>query len=503
MAPDLKSYVGYFALLWFTWLQVALFDIRFGYDSAFERVCKAVQFGVMVGLAVEGKFYDLYDPDQYSATPFRNISFILTGSRIVLMIQYGVTLFWLKGWKKARFPLLVHVGTMFTAAMIFLGLAFCFRDTPSTVHFVDGWYVTMAVEATVILCISGRTSFLNFRRTNIIERLGLLTLIILGEGIMSLGEQVNKINTADGKFGSDVIGLLVCCVLIMYFIYFLYFDQTETKGKKVGSFRQQLWTIGHFPLHAFILLLVAGLGQLTVWRRINNALNFLLFNVMWYYQPVDLDPATWQSYVNLVNKTLQENWPGGNYTADLATLGIPNVDPNNDTTFNAQWSIAGTVSAIVAKSYEVEMNHTSGSDAMDEIFNRYETVYVYFFCGGGLVLVSLACIFMLGKKDKTRVEYASAGVRLVVGSGLALLASMIIPWLLASSNSGFDSFEHFFFSPWLIPTVVLAYALGECLLAGDGVLTLSVVALDVVLIVLSRVLYKRMRHGSVGSIEKA
>jgi hypothetical protein len=37
--------------------------------------------------------------------------------------------------------------------------------------------------------------------------------------------------------------------------------------------------------------------------------------------------------------------------------------------------------------------------------------------------------------------------------------------------------------------------------AGDRVLTLSVVALDVVLIVLSRVLYKR--RGSVGSIEKA
>ena len=36
--------------------------------------------------------------------------------------------------------------------------------------------------AAVILLVSGRTTFLNFRRTNIIERLGLLTLIILGEG---------------------------------------------------------------------------------------------------------------------------------------------------------------------------------------------------------------------------------------------------------------------------------------------------------------------------------
>ena len=453
MALDLKSYVGYFALLWFTWLQVALFDIRFGYDSAFERVCKAAQFGVMVGLAVEGGFYDL---DAYSAPPFRTISFILMASRIVLTIQYGVALLWLKGWKKAQFPLLVHVGTMFTSAMIFLGLAFVFNDNPSTVRVVDGWYATMALEAAVVLLVSGRTSFLNFRRTNIIERLGLLTLIILGEGIMSLGEQVNKINNLDGEFGSDVIGLLVCCVLIMYFIYFLYFDQTETKGKKVGSFRQQLWTIGHFPLHAFILLVVAGLGELTIWRKIINALNFLLFNVMWGPNlPTDSNPANWQNYVNLLNATLQEHWPSDNYTDALATLGIPNVDPNNDTTFNAQLSIAGTVGAIVASWYDVEV------DSIDGIFNRYQTVYIYFFSGGGLVLVSLACIFLLGKKDKTRVEYASAGVRLVVGSGLALLATMIIPWLVDSPNSSFDTFESFFFSPWLIPTVVLAYALGE------------------------------------------
>jgi hypothetical protein len=414
----------------------------------------------MVGLAVEGALYEF---DQYSANAFRNISFILMGSRVVLMIQYGVTLFWLKGWKKAQFPLLVHVGTMYIAATIFLGLAFGFKKNANTMRFVEGWYVTMAMEVAVILFVSGRTSFLNFRRTNIIERLGLLTLIILGEGIMGLGEQVNKINNADAVFSSDIIGLIVSSVLIIYFIYFLYFDQTETKGRRVGSLRQQLWTVGHFPLHVCILLVVAGLGQLTMWQKFNDAVNLIL-KVLLDLLPDDSNPADWQNYINQVDATLQQNWPELNFTSYMAILGTPPFDPNSNATLEAIHDIMDIVTRDVAHRYEVDIPESVVS-GWGYIVGMYQTVYIYFFSSAGLVLVSLACIFMLGKKGKTRVEYASAGVRLVVGSGLALLTTMIIPWIYdspLSTSKTLDTFEIYFGSPWLIPTVVLAYALGEC-----------------------------------------
>lgn len=47
----LRSYSGFFCLLWFTWCQVSLFDVRFVADSILERIAKACQFGVMIGLA--------------------------------------------------------------------------------------------------------------------------------------------------------------------------------------------------------------------------------------------------------------------------------------------------------------------------------------------------------------------------------------------------------------------------------------------------------------------
>ena len=50
----LSAYIGFFCVLWFTWCQVSLFDVRFVADSVLERAAKAVHLGVMVGLAVVG-----------------------------------------------------------------------------------------------------------------------------------------------------------------------------------------------------------------------------------------------------------------------------------------------------------------------------------------------------------------------------------------------------------------------------------------------------------------
>ena len=56
-SKSLRSYIGFFCILWFTWCQTSLFDIRFVADSWLERIAKAVHLGVMVGLAVVGPNY--------------------------------------------------------------------------------------------------------------------------------------------------------------------------------------------------------------------------------------------------------------------------------------------------------------------------------------------------------------------------------------------------------------------------------------------------------------
>jgi low temperature requirement protein LtrA len=54
----LASYVGFFCVLWFTWCQVSLFDVRFVVDSLLERIARACHLGIMVGLAIVGPNFD-------------------------------------------------------------------------------------------------------------------------------------------------------------------------------------------------------------------------------------------------------------------------------------------------------------------------------------------------------------------------------------------------------------------------------------------------------------
>jgi hypothetical protein len=54
----LVAYVGFFGILWSSWFQVTLHDVRFARDSLYERVCKMIQFVVFVGLALVGSSFN-------------------------------------------------------------------------------------------------------------------------------------------------------------------------------------------------------------------------------------------------------------------------------------------------------------------------------------------------------------------------------------------------------------------------------------------------------------
>src|ERR1700753_3365992 len=121
----LRSYVGFFSLIWFTWFQVALFDIRFGNDSAFERVCKAIQFGVMVGLAVESAAFTFEDFDENKGV-FQAISLLLMVRRLVLALQDLASWWWLRSYKRAHLPILIHFAMLPVSRFVLLGLSFAF-----------------------------------------------------------------------------------------------------------------------------------------------------------------------------------------------------------------------------------------------------------------------------------------------------------------------------------------------------------------------------------------
>jgi hypothetical protein len=140
--------MGFFTLMWFTWLQTSLFDVRFSTDSVINRIFKAISFGIMTGFAVVSSQYqpDLLTVDTLNNTApaFRAMALVLMVSRLALIAQYSVVFWYVRGYTKTKVPLALTMATLFVTSMMFLGTYFGFPgdfNNPASVnrHIYIGW----------------------------------------------------------------------------------------------------------------------------------------------------------------------------------------------------------------------------------------------------------------------------------------------------------------------------------------------------------------------------
>lgn len=274
----LKAYVGFFSLLWLTWYQVSLYDVRFSTDSVFERVAKAVHFGVMVGFAVLGpEWKPGTEIDDYKI--YKAFGLILMVSRLTLFMQYGVTLLYTKKYPKTIVPLCIIMASTLIAAILYGSLIAAFptinNDTdgnpiPAASNMYIAWYIIGLFETLTRIGVSSRFPVLSFKETHLVQRMSLLTLIILGEGIIVICKAISKIIKNEFLWTSAVVGQIAAAILIIYFLYMLYFDRMQEEH--LGVLKQHLWSFIHFPLHIVLVLVLQGVSLLVIWCQLVRAL---------------------------------------------------------------------------------------------------------------------------------------------------------------------------------------------------------------------------------------
>lgn len=86
-----------------------------------------------------------------------------------------------------------------------------FATAPPALYMV--WYGVMVAEAIVIITISCCWRMLSFKKTHLMERMSLLTIIVIGEGAIGVTKTVGRIM---GKGGLDVEGcFLIMCIIVI------------------------------------------------------------------------------------------------------------------------------------------------------------------------------------------------------------------------------------------------------------------------------------------------
>ncbi|KAF2121199.1 bacterial low temperature requirement A protein-domain-containing protein [Lophiotrema nucula] len=494
---SLTAYIGFFSLLWLTWYQVSLYDVRFSSDSVFERVAKGLHFGVMVGFAVIGvQWKPGQEVDDYKI--YKAFGLILMVSRLTLVAQYSVTLFYTKKYKKTIFPIAMIIVSSLVAAILYGALTAAFpkvkEDTdgfliPVKSNVYIAWYIIGILEVLITVSVSSIWRVISFKGTHMVQRMSLLTLIILGEGIIVICKSISKIVKNEFLWTAAVVGQIIAAVTIIYFLYMLYFDRMQEEH--FGSIKQQIWSFLHFPLHVVLVLVLQGISILIVWRQAVDAFNnfnnaFIadidainssayatgqefaeaLYNTTWGnvfdWVPKGVDASVEKATANGALVTIAEQWDfvdGTNTTAESAFEGalFDLITAASKTLFDSL-----SISTPKKKEKGSVGKDAGGEDKaymtlMSDYAKVIELVFMYVFLAGGfaLLLTTTLAFLSLPARQRRPSEYARLGFNFLCGIGLCLIT-------LIKYNTGNEA--DYITGSWMIPT--LCIVLFVCVIVG-------------------------------------
>ncbi|KEF63305.1 uncharacterized protein A1O9_01282 [Exophiala aquamarina CBS 119918] len=462
-AATLKAYLCFFTLLWVTWLQSTLFGIRCPADSRFRHVHKAISWITMTVFVVCTMTYDIiHIPSTIQG--FKALSSILITSRLILATQYIIVLWNASNQEISRLPLIYSIGSMMVSAMAFL-LIFWGLGENSGCYLA--WYGVCVAEATSIIGIFTKWRMTSANTAHLVERLGLLTVVIMAKGVLSLSRTTYKLFDTVKWPLADNLGELVCSMLLMYFIFMLYFNHAE--NDRFAWTSQRIWTILHYPLHVAILVMMEDCSFLILSRVINQisgawqALHPLhdFSDLRTFFEGYIssrevasdlLDDIDSLFNIAFRNRTRLLNLY--NYTEQIEEIKHI-AQPFN----SFQWQLeAGTRIDRLWNEAENAIASVFGVNGLQPLDHRSSAAYQrpatdelcsYFYLSAGSLLLILALMSLVSKKDHEQSRWLSIWANIVIGLAFLLPVSSI--WV----NSG--TVEAFYSTRWTVVLVVFGY----------------------------------------------
>ncbi|CAL3966802.1 unnamed protein product [Diplocarpon coronariae] len=454
----LVAYIGLFAILWFTWFQITLHDVRFGIDSVYERCCKVVQFFIFVGFAFVG---DEFNPGskEHNNTNFRVLCILLFASRILFAVQYGVALFFIKTkTKQLTLPVSMIITALVLIAGAFYSMTPAFApESGNGLQIYYVWYIILAIEFILIIGLSSIWRQLSFKKTHLMERMGLLTLMVIGEGAIGVTKTVSKLMGEEDGLNFEGSALVVCILLILVFLWMLYFDNKPMHH--YGTIRQQVWSGLHFPLHLGIVGVVEGSQQIALSRQIFKRFGNLEDVVHRVCVKQHLEgPALSDPILAVLKKMkLSDKLESKEQTTlvvqEIQTLanmtGVCSPANTTDAPGRGEFPASFTdvmLDILGAIFQSTGIDIPKGADPTELARSTFTTVYIYYWASVWLTLSCFAVLFWITRHKDHRVDFFDR-VATYTRAAAALVAAALTP--LAASEI---AVYYFIRSPAILPT---------------------------------------------------
>ncbi|WKT45791.1 Low temperature requirement A [Fusarium oxysporum f. sp. vasinfectum] len=444
-----KAYVGYFSILWITWLTTSLYDVRFVTDSLFERAARGVHLGVMVGFAVVAPKFTPHDQNMKT---MRTMSIILMVSRLCLAVEYGSILWHVRKYKKQVLPMMLQIGLNLALAMIYLGVTFRFTDHNSNVFMT--WYVLAGVELILTFAIAYIYPVLSFQGTHLMKRIGLLTVIIVGDGIITISKSVVTIVESPDAWNAQTIGIVTAAATTIY----------------------------------------AGFTQLVIWTKIFDVFKHLNSSSVLLDNTSLMAKATTKMIVDelqkVVTKFFETYTPQYITTLNTADAALKNISTINDTfwpqivkysdtnqdkdfpdqndyqTFvDAMIGLMSAMENALLETFKINLakevddeNKSKGiqqtdsgfeSELNEKMWIRFQLIFNYTYIAAGISLILMVALAVISRtKPWSKWAITRHIIFILLGLGTSLVA------LIRYSETRSTEYQQ---SSWMLPTITIVW----------------------------------------------
>lgn len=241
----LLNFIALFAVIWWAWMNFTWFASAFDNGDALFILLTMV---VMSGAAV-------FAGGVESITTSLDFSYALVGW---IIMRIGMIALWLRAARSnpdyRRSAVRYAIGIAVAQA---LWIALYFAMPPNHAAFLAVFAAIFVVELAVPVWAE-RARETPWHRHHLIERYGLLNIIVLGEVVVSISLMFGHLY--EGQAEAPLIFAAVSGLVIVFALWWLYFLESEDHLETSEFRRAIVWGYGHVIVFAAGALVAAGLG---------------------------------------------------------------------------------------------------------------------------------------------------------------------------------------------------------------------------------------------------
>lgn len=250
-AAGILSFTMIFFTIFWAWLSFTWFASQYDTDDTFYRLAVFTQMVGYVVLAAGVK-----------AAFTGNWDIVTFGYVIMRVAQIALWIRVMKSAEDKATAIRTIVGT--TVCQIAWVLAVLFL--PKSLMLIG--FITLVICELLVPYFAKPN--VKYHRHHIIERYGLLTIIVLGESLLAV---INGLVHLFAHFSFPLFGAIVGGFLILFSMWWFYFDEEEHPALQYSK-RAFLWGYGHFVVYASLAATGVGLAvvvdQLTDHSKISQ-----------------------------------------------------------------------------------------------------------------------------------------------------------------------------------------------------------------------------------------